>query len=326
MAKSNLTFTFLSEQVAHPIGELRSLRGVVIYALTESDGEVRYVGKSACMFGRYHQHISLQHSKSEYCRRWIRKLRGDGEVPSLVILEKVDPESTWPERERWWIAHFRSKMARLVNLSDGGEGISGFKHTDETKRRMSAYAKSIGRRPPFDREAVSAALKGRKPSAATIAGIIKYRTGRPLSEFHRKRCAEGTRKRWEDPNQRRLASEKSAKLTPWEVGQIYNAAVAGEVPQWKIADKFGVSESSVSMIRNLHHFEFLLGNKEPGTGIVLGDPQEMRAKVLRRRAADLFRAGLDVVAISKELNRSVDWIQRMIRGNSASNGLRQVTT
>lgn len=34
----------------------------------------------------------------------------------------------------------------LVNLTDGGEGVSGYKHTEETKRRLSE--KSIGRKMP----------------------------------------------------------------------------------------------------------------------------------------------------------------------------------
>jgi len=53
------------------------------------------------------------------------------------------------ELEKWWIAQFRKEGYKLVNGTDGGEGICGWQHSEVTRKKMSE--KAMGR--TFSQEA-----------------------------------------------------------------------------------------------------------------------------------------------------------------------------
>jgi hypothetical protein len=67
------------------------------------------------------------------------------------------------ERER--IAHFRSKGSCLSNITDGGGGTSGHRHTDETKEKMRISQGKRGPRAALSQEAkdkISKSNRGNK--------------------------------------------------------------------------------------------------------------------------------------------------------------------
>lgn len=69
----------------------------------------------------------------------------------------------------------------LVNMTDGGEGISGLKHTTETKAKQSAA--SLGKPKSEETKAkMSDTRKGKKASEKTIEKLRAAATGRTLSE------------------------------------------------------------------------------------------------------------------------------------------------
>ncbi len=94
---------------------------VVIYVLKDPrNGEVRYVGKTNNLERRLDHHIrEAKKREKTYKARWIRGLLAEGIKPVAEVLETCD-ESTWQERERFWIAHFD----QLVNTSVGGIGVA----------------------------------------------------------------------------------------------------------------------------------------------------------------------------------------------------------
>lgn len=49
--------------------------------------------------------------------------------------------------ECWWIASCRLSGFNLVNLTNGGDGVCGFKWTDEQKSALSGIAKEVQNRP-----------------------------------------------------------------------------------------------------------------------------------------------------------------------------------
>ena len=79
-----------------------------IYALEDPNtNEVRYIGKSDAPKSRCANHLAM--SKADvniHKKRWIAKLKRNGQKPNLIILERV-PEREWQDRERWWIQHGR---------------------------------------------------------------------------------------------------------------------------------------------------------------------------------------------------------------------------
>lgn len=68
---------------------------------------------------------------------WNRIVEKHGK-PHVEILAYWDTEQEALEHEKLLIACFRDLKYTLANLTDGGEGISGLKHTDFTKQKMSS--------------------------------------------------------------------------------------------------------------------------------------------------------------------------------------------
>lgn len=102
---------------------------VTIYGLSDPlTGDVRYVGKTWYRPERrltYH----LTHSKKSRLAsgNWIRSLVNKGLRPVLFEIEKVELDADWQSREKHWIAHYRNAGARLLNHTDGGDGLHGRK-------------------------------------------------------------------------------------------------------------------------------------------------------------------------------------------------------
>lgn len=94
---------------------------------------VGYTGKGLQSRLREHCSESLQ-SASCHRTKWISKLLREGVRPSIIELERVS-ESTWQERERYWITTLRSS-GKLTNSTDGGEGL--INPTKDVRDRIAA--------------------------------------------------------------------------------------------------------------------------------------------------------------------------------------------
>jgi hypothetical protein len=110
---------------------------IKIYTLSEPEtGEVRYIGKTKHeLASRLYQHI---HEKTK-CHRyyWIQKLIKSNKRPVIELVDLV-PGNNWQFWERFYISLFKSWGFNLCNNTEGGEGIDGYKHTDETKCKLRA--------------------------------------------------------------------------------------------------------------------------------------------------------------------------------------------
>lgn len=90
-----------------------------IYALTDTDGAVRYVGQTKHTLNvRLSNHISAARNKGERHKAavsvWIRTLLGRGDRPSIIELAWV----SWGGRmkkEKAWVDFYSSKGVVLLN-------------------------------------------------------------------------------------------------------------------------------------------------------------------------------------------------------------------
>lgn len=164
---------------------------------------------------------------------WHNVVNNHGFV--VEIVDYFESEKIAFIHERALIAHFRSLGVRLCNATDGGEGPSGAKRSDDTRRKMSesmtglkhrqfsketrekmsisatgrkmspeaiektATAHRGMRRSKETLEKMSAALKGKnlgvKKSPEAIAKAVAARKGKPLSEQAKKNISDGHAKR-----------------------------------------------------------------------------------------------------------------------------------
>jgi len=110
-----------------------------IYSLEDPrSGAVRYVGRTLkSSGGRLYQHIrDARLGGVNHRVNWIRSLLNIGIEP-IIRIRAIVSVSSAPEAERLLIRGLRKEGARLVNSTDGGEGMEGYSHTPETRAKLS---------------------------------------------------------------------------------------------------------------------------------------------------------------------------------------------
>ncbi len=107
-----------------------------IYTLTDPNTQqVRYVGKTINPKVRFRSHKKDKKGRS-YRVNWIKSLRKQKLFPIFEILDIVD-NNDWEFWEQYWICQFKVWGFKLVNANAKGTGAINFKHSEETKKRIS---------------------------------------------------------------------------------------------------------------------------------------------------------------------------------------------
>jgi len=114
-----------------------------IYALCDYPSMApRYVGKTVqYLHERHKAHIrAAKAGKRLPVHYWLRKQLANGKRLVISLIEYAGQD--WAERERFWIAEYRRQGHRLLNLTDGGEGLSGHVFSQTHRERISAALKT----------------------------------------------------------------------------------------------------------------------------------------------------------------------------------------
>ncbi len=149
----------------------------VIYKITCLLNGMKYVGQTTkSTEERFNQHAS---NKKSYIGRAIRKY--GVENFSIEILEECDTCEQLNEREMFWIAALNCKHPNGYNFSDGGEGNSGLRHTQETRAQMSV-----------DRSGEKNAFFGKHHTEESKAKIGAKNRGKKHTDESRKKRALAT--------------------------------------------------------------------------------------------------------------------------------------
>jgi len=148
---------------------------VKIYIYTLSDpttNEVRYCGKTKDMSIRYKSHLKTSPKYKNRKRNWVKSLKNKGIKPVMEVIDIVDVEN-WNFWEKYWISQLKSWGFNLVNGNNGGGfDVTGFKHTEESKNKITN------------------AQKGRKLSEEWKRNISIGRSGITFSENHIKNLSK----------------------------------------------------------------------------------------------------------------------------------------
>jgi group I intron endonuclease len=140
----------------------------VIYMYKSPSGK-RYIGKTTQKDIRHRKH-GYANGDCPYFHKAIRKHKWENF--SYEILEEFDDDVTdefMSDRETHWIEmHDSTNRAFGYNLTKGGEGMTGYKHTDAAKANIS---KTLTGHKHTDatKAKISDAIKGRTHTDATKA-------------------------------------------------------------------------------------------------------------------------------------------------------------
>lgn len=248
---------------------------------------IRYVGLTRRgLLERVKAHWKT--SRSSKVRRplyyWMRK---HGDAVTFDVLEVLNTEAEMKAAEIRWIAHYRSIGQADLNITDGGESANGYRHTEETRKRISDYLKANPNRhspAEWHRKAVGDANRKRLHTeegrvahiesigTLTIAQVSEIKERLWRGESQKAMAGDygisfqtinnisrgiswdivpwpiGPRKKPELPPVPKGSASPNSKLTEGDVIEIRRTAKRGNYP--KIAGQYGISVASVSNIVN----------------------------------------------------------------------------
>jgi group I intron endonuclease len=168
---------------------------VFIYTLEcPLTNKVRYVGKTINLLTRLRDHIKKSKNLKTHKDKWVNSLICEGLKPVIREIDSVD-ENNWQYWEKYYIKLFKDNGFNLVNHTDGGDGGSFKKHTEETKKKMSESQKNK-KKPNFTdewRENLSKSAKIKfftKEHRDNISKSLKGRKLEPRSEEWCKNISE----------------------------------------------------------------------------------------------------------------------------------------
>jgi group I intron endonuclease len=200
----------------------------LVYQHRKADtNEIFYVGKGTT------KRSKQSSGRSEY---WHRTANKHGFIVE-IIKDNIDEEfAFFIEKEA--IDVYRKRGIKLVNITDGGEGSSGYKHTEKHKAKLKGNT--------YGSSAWGKNFKGCKHSLQTRQKWSEIRKGN-TNKLGTK-LSEESKKKISDSNKGKPKLSKRI-LTDEQVRQIRKDLCEMDTLV-SIAKKYNVSESTIRRIRN----------------------------------------------------------------------------
>lgn len=107
-----------------------------IYILTNNINLKRYVGQDSNLPNRPNTHLRCDAPACRYIHNAIQKYGRDNFSVEIIHYPGISREAL-NEVEKWKIDQLCTKTPHGYNLTDGGEGLSGYNHTPETREKIS---------------------------------------------------------------------------------------------------------------------------------------------------------------------------------------------
>jgi hypothetical protein len=194
---------------------MKDTRPVFIYLLRDPvTSEVRYVGKSINPEKRFTVHV-CRNSADSYRTRWLNKLKRDGLIPVLEVIERIEPGGDWQERERYWISFYLAAGCPLTNTTSGGDGAPDIPEEIEMLRRSK---------------------------------VSMARRGMQFTDKHRDALREAKHRQFANEEHRNNLSRLWAALSDEQVLEVWYLATYRVLSQAKIGEHYNIPQSSVSEI------------------------------------------------------------------------------
>lgn len=174
-----------------------------VYGLVDSrkSEEIRYIGITNNPRSRLSLHLSKAPKEGWKKSRWIQSVIDAGGDVLMKIIDSGRSQDSAMLEEIALIAEHRRLGSKLMNLTDGGDGVRGQIKSAETRAKQSAAMKGV----PKSLEArarMSEAQRGHATSEETkakmrISHLLRYEDP-AAKEVQR----QGTKRRFDDPSER----------------------------------------------------------------------------------------------------------------------------
>ena len=155
-----------------------------------------YIGKSVRFNRRLGQHRRRAKKKKTYLYNAVRK---HGWKKFLKIVLEIFPFDVTVEhmssRERYYIKKYKSFDRKYgYNLTEGGEGSPGYRHTEEAKKNMQNLIREKGKMKKVYARNIITGEEYLFESRAEAMRELRRITNRNISRFHITDCCKGVQK------------------------------------------------------------------------------------------------------------------------------------
>lgn len=168
--------------------------------------------------------------RNPYYKNIIGKLARLGLYAEVRLVEGGLDEQSALDLEVRRIAFWRRSGVRIANVTDGGDGVSGLKHSAETRKKMKE------KRPLQSREKHREIMTGRSLPKAHRANISRGITGRKVSEKTRLKIAEANRGK-------SRSMETRERLSAAHVGKTHSEETRNRMRESQLARWARIKES-----------------------------------------------------------------------------------
>jgi hypothetical protein len=211
---------------------------LIVYKATNLINNKIYIGKTVISFSqRRANHLSVARNKKDNFPFHAAIRKYGEENFAWEIIDRCLFAESLIALEQHYIKLYNCKAPNGYNLTDGGDGITGFKHSEETKKKMSEsmVGKTAGNKngnygKPKSEETLKKMRKphgpmseetkqkdreahlGKHPSIESREKMsksqigTKHPWGKPMSEEKKKERSEATKLWWE--NRKKLEEKK----------------------------------------------------------------------------------------------------------------------
>lgn len=131
---------------------------MIVYLVTNLKNGKRYVGKTKRdLERRWYEHVYHTHGGSDEMALYRAIRKHGAESFEKTVLEECTSEEELDVAEKKWIRELGT-FQHEYNMTEGGDGLKGYKHTEATKAKMSEsrkgaknhnYGKKWGRSGPL---------------------------------------------------------------------------------------------------------------------------------------------------------------------------------
>lgn len=183
-----------------------------IYVIQNILTGASYVGKANNVERRWMRHKGDYKKCEGYLYRAMRHY-GIENFEIRIVDSHEDEEYVLNVLESAWICKLRNEGIVLYNLTNGGDGLSGHKHSAETIKKMSDSQRG---RPVSNevRQKIAASLLGRQPSEEARRKISEAHRGKskpPRSSEHCQRLSDVAKARGPMSNEQKTKISESMR-------------------------------------------------------------------------------------------------------------------
>ena len=215
-----------------------------VYALFRPDGRICYIGKGQEGRPRHHFRTPQKH-RNKHLGRIITNAGGELHIKWLV--QGLTETDALKEEVRLIAKFGRAPNGPLVNLTDGGEGVSGLKHSPETRAVLARKSSGV-KQSAETIEKRAAKIRGTKRRSPTV----EERAAHSQKIRGRKQTPQDLARQSAGMKGHSVSNETRAKIRARHLGRVHteearanmSAAHIGNLQPQYVRDKMTKSQKA----------------------------------------------------------------------------------